>query len=136
MATMITMATMASMVTIAKTVPTTKTVTTARMVTMAIAGFLLQDKLGKVRFFQETFLVADTRTEMVWSWGCYFSPSVVQTYGLQRARLDIVHGCKQPSGWNSSVQRNLLVMHVASIWGSVSEIKNVLVTIPAVLRPH
>ena len=32
---------------------------------MATAGFLLQDKLGKVRFFQETFLVADTRMEVV-----------------------------------------------------------------------
>ena len=32
---------------------------------MVIAGFLLQDKLGKVRFFQETFLVADTRMEVV-----------------------------------------------------------------------
>ena len=32
---------------------------------MVTAGFLLQDKLGKVRFFQETFLVADTRMEVV-----------------------------------------------------------------------
>ena len=32
---------------------------------MVIAGFSLQDKLGKVRFFQETFLVADTRMEVV-----------------------------------------------------------------------
>ena len=32
---------------------------------MIIAGFSLQDKLGKVRFFQETFLVADTRMEVV-----------------------------------------------------------------------
>ena len=32
---------------------------------IVIAGFSLQDKLGKVRFFQETFLVADTRMEVV-----------------------------------------------------------------------
>ena len=32
---------------------------------MVIASFSLQDKLGKVRFFQETFLVADTRIEVV-----------------------------------------------------------------------
>ena len=32
---------------------------------MVIAGFSLQNKLGKVRFFQETFLVADTRMEVV-----------------------------------------------------------------------
>ena len=32
---------------------------------MVIASFLLQDKLGKVRFFQETFLVADTQIEVV-----------------------------------------------------------------------
>ena len=30
-----------------------------------IAGFSLQDKLGKVRFFQETFLVADIKMEVV-----------------------------------------------------------------------
>ena len=32
---------------------------------MVTAGFLLQDMLGKVRFFQETFLMADTRMEVV-----------------------------------------------------------------------
>lgn len=32
---------------------------------MAIAGFLIQDKLGKIRFFEETFLLADTSMEMV-----------------------------------------------------------------------
>ena len=32
---------------------------------MAIASFLLQDKLGKVWFFQETFLVADTQIKVV-----------------------------------------------------------------------
>ena len=32
---------------------------------MVIASFSLQDKLGKVRFFQETFLVTDTRIEVV-----------------------------------------------------------------------
>ena len=32
---------------------------------MATADFSLQDKLGMVRFFQETFLVADTRMEGV-----------------------------------------------------------------------
>ena len=31
---------------------------------MVIASFLLQNKLGKVRFFQETFLVADTQIEV------------------------------------------------------------------------
>ena len=32
---------------------------------MAIAGFQVQDKFGKARFFQETFLVADTSVEVV-----------------------------------------------------------------------
>ena len=32
---------------------------------MVTAGFSLQDKLGKIRFFQETFLVAGTRMEVV-----------------------------------------------------------------------
>ena len=32
---------------------------------IVIASFLLQNKLGKVRFFQETFLVADIRIEVV-----------------------------------------------------------------------
>ena len=32
---------------------------------MVIAGFRVQDKLGKARFFQETFLVADTSMEAV-----------------------------------------------------------------------
>ena len=33
---------------------------------MVIAGFQVQDKFGKARFFQETFLVADTSIEVVW----------------------------------------------------------------------
>ena len=32
---------------------------------MVIAGFQVQDKLGRARFFQETFLVADTSMEVV-----------------------------------------------------------------------
>ena len=32
---------------------------------MVIASFQVQDKSGKVRFFQETFLVADTRMDIV-----------------------------------------------------------------------
>ena len=32
---------------------------------IVITGFSLQNKLGKVRFFQETFVVADTRMEVV-----------------------------------------------------------------------
>lgn len=32
---------------------------------MVIAGFQIQDKLGRVRFFQETFLLADTSMEVV-----------------------------------------------------------------------
>ena len=32
---------------------------------MVIASFLLQDKLEKIRFFQETFLVADTQIKVV-----------------------------------------------------------------------
>ena len=96
-------------VTIAKTVPTTRMVTTVRTITMAmtttaipmaIAGFSLKDKLRKVRFFQETFLVADTRMEMVWSWEFLSSPSAVQIYGLQKACRKNSHGCRQPSGRN------------------------------------
>ncbi len=32
---------------------------------MASAGFLVQDKLGRIRFFEETFLLADTSMEVV-----------------------------------------------------------------------
>ena len=32
---------------------------------MVIAGFQVQDKLGRFRFFQETFLVADTNVEII-----------------------------------------------------------------------
>ena len=32
---------------------------------MVIVGFQIQDKFGKVRFFQETGLVADTSMEVV-----------------------------------------------------------------------
>ena len=32
---------------------------------MVIASFQVQDKLGKARFFQKTFLVADTRMDIV-----------------------------------------------------------------------
>ena len=45
--------------------------------------------MGKVRFFQKTFLVADTRREMVWSRECLSLPPAVQTYGLH---LEDLHG--------------------------------------------
>ena len=32
---------------------------------MTIAGFLIQDELGKIRFFEETFLLADTSMDVV-----------------------------------------------------------------------
>lgn len=32
---------------------------------IALASFLLQDSLGKVRLFEETFLLADTNMELV-----------------------------------------------------------------------
>ena len=32
---------------------------------MAIAGFSIQDKLGRARFFEKTFLLADTSMEVV-----------------------------------------------------------------------
>lgn len=32
---------------------------------MVIAGFLLQDKLGKAQFFEETFLLADISIKIV-----------------------------------------------------------------------
>lgn len=32
---------------------------------MVIARFSIQDKLGKIRFFEGTFLLADTSIEMV-----------------------------------------------------------------------
>lgn len=32
---------------------------------MVIAGFSIQDKLGRIRFFEETFLLADTSMEVV-----------------------------------------------------------------------
>ena len=53
---------------------------------MVIAGFSLQDKLGRVRFFEETFLLADTRKEVVL--GMPSSTSPMQIYGLQRRSLN------------------------------------------------
>ena len=50
---------MARMVTIAMSVLMARTVTIAMSVSMAMTGLTLQDKLGKVWFFQETFLLAD-----------------------------------------------------------------------------
>ena len=38
---------------------------TLKIYDMIITGFQVQDKFGKVRFFQETFLVADTSVEVV-----------------------------------------------------------------------
>ena len=32
---------------------------------IVIVGFLIQDKLGKIRFFEGTFLLADTSIEVV-----------------------------------------------------------------------
>ena len=32
---------------------------------MVLASFQVEDKLGKIRFFQETFLLADISTEVV-----------------------------------------------------------------------
>ncbi len=32
---------------------------------MALASFLLQDSLGRIRFFEETYLLADTSMEVV-----------------------------------------------------------------------
>ena len=32
---------------------------------MVIAGFSIQDKIGKIRFFEETFLLLDTSMEVV-----------------------------------------------------------------------
>ena len=72
------------MVTLALTVWMTRTIITAMitMITivapMAIAGFLLQDKLGKTWFFQKTFWVV---LEMS------FFTHAIQAYSLQRRSL-------------------------------------------------
>lgn len=45
----------------------TKKIDSSPLVTYAIvlAGFSVQDKLGKVQFFEETFLLTNTNMEMV-----------------------------------------------------------------------
>ena len=66
---------------------------------MVIALFA-PGQAGKGWFFQKTFLVADTRMEMVWSWRFFSSPLVVQIYGLQKACLKDLYNCRQLSGRN------------------------------------
>ena len=59
---------------------------------MAIAVFSLQDKLGKVRFFQETFLVADTRTEVFL--GMPFLTLSSAKVCREEAGLEDLHSCR------------------------------------------
>ena len=70
---------------------------------MDIAGFSLHDKLGMVRFFQETFLL------LVLGMAFLTLGSADQAYrGLQRGSSSggltrLQKPCQRPSGWNSSV---------------------------------
>ena len=61
---------------------------------MVIAGFSVEDKLGKVRFFQETFLLANISLEVVL--GMPFSYTQQCGYTLPRARacLENLHSCR------------------------------------------
>ena len=74
---------------------------------MELAGFSLQDKLGMVRFSQETFLL------VVLGMPFLTLGSADQTYkGFQRGSSSggftrLQKHCRRPSGWNSSVRRNL-----------------------------
>ena len=52
---------------------------------MVIAGFQIQDKLGRARFFQETFLVVDTSMEVVF--GIPFLTLSNADIGLQKGNL-------------------------------------------------
>ena len=52
---------------------------------MALAGFLLQDSLERVRFFEETFLLADTSVEVVL--GMPFHSLAMQTFSLMLGSL-------------------------------------------------
>ena len=74
---------------------------------MVIAGFSLQDKLGMVRFFQDTFLLVVLEMPFL------TLGSADQTYrGLQRGSSSggltrLQKPCRRLSGWNSSVRKNL-----------------------------
>ena len=70
-----------------------------------LTRFFTPRQAEKGSILQETFLVADTRVQVVL--GIHSSLPAAQTYGLQRCLLDNVHSCRQPSGWKSSVQGNL-----------------------------
>lgn len=48
---------------------------------MAIAGFLIQDKSGRIRFFEETFLLADNQYEST-SRNAFFYSSAMWTFFL------------------------------------------------------
>ena len=57
-----------------------------------MTGFSLQDKLGKVRLFQETFLVADTRMKVVL--GMPFLPLSSAEVCREGVRLEDLHRCR------------------------------------------
>ena len=93
--------TIAMLILMAMLVSTAMTATmsiTTTAATIVIADFAL-GQAGKGSILPgDLFLVADTRMEIVCSQGCLASPSAMQTYGLQRARLENLHGYRQSSG--------------------------------------
>ncbi|MCJ1349417.1 hypothetical protein MMC31_007657 [Peltigera leucophlebia] len=81
---------------------------------MVIAGFQVQDKLGRARFFQETFLVTDTSMEVVF--GMPFltlsnADVVLQKGNLLGGLIQLQRPCPPPRGSRSSIQRNLQKRH-------------------------
>ena len=61
---------------------------------MVIAGFAVKDKLGKVRFFQETFLLANISLEVVLGDAFSYTQQCGFTVRRARARLENLHSCR------------------------------------------
>ena len=88
--------------------------------------FSVLGQVGKGLIFPDNLLLADA--SMV-----FHLQHCRHTGCRERACLNNLHGCRQPSGWNSSV-RKICGGHLEtqqSPCGSVSEVKNVFATIPA-----
>ncbi len=64
---------------------------------MASAEFLLQDNLEKVRFFEETFLLADTSVEVVLRMPFLSLGNADFQFGAEKIYLEVVHHCKGPT---------------------------------------
>ena len=75
----------------------------ANMVTIVITSCFAQKKLGKVWFFQKTFLLADISIPFF----IFCSADIQLAENLSVGLIQLLKPCQQLSWWNFSVQRNL-----------------------------